>query len=103
MTLKDNTPQLPLGQLLITPGAQQALIAVEGEATYLNVLMQLLGKHATHDWGVVCREDSRTNDWAVTSGARVISAYLLQDNTTKLWVITEADRSVTTVLLPEEY
>lgn len=83
-----------LGQLLITPGANDAMIG-EDRLTYI-------ARHARGDWGVVGKDDWRANDRALEEGSRLLSAYLLRDGT-KIWVITESDRSATTILLPDEY
>jgi len=72
---------------------------------------QLLGRHVRGDWGDVCPEDAQANEEALQEGARVLSAYVLSSPVgesetlapAKVWLITEADRSVTTILLPEEY
>jgi hypothetical protein len=64
-------------------------------------LMRCLERHANQDWGDLCAEDRRTNDNAVKHGGRVLSSYELRGD--KLWIITEADRSVTTLLTPDEY
>jgi len=73
-------------------------------------LLMYLSRHATGDWGVVAAEDRDANNWAVRDGYRILSAYPLDarklcagygPNT--IWVITEADRSLTTFLLPEDY
>jgi hypothetical protein len=61
----------------------------------------LLGRHVRGDWGDLDDEDKQRNDEALTLGSRIFSAYLVEG--VKFWVITEADRSVTTILLPEEY
>lgn len=66
-------------------------------------LLTYLSRHARGDWGVVGKDDARANDWALSDGTRLLSAYLLRDGTTRIWIITEADRSATTVLLPSEY
>ena len=87
----------PLGQLVATPGA------IEAMAPYENMALRLVGRHVTGDWGDLCDEDKATNDRAILDGSRVFSAYLLPDGETKIWVITEADRSATTLLLPSEY
>lgn len=90
------------GQIVATRGAHNA-----ASPEYLS---QCLRRHLTGDWGCVCAEDKATNDEAVKEGCRVLSAYPLDptkackgwgENT--LWIITEADRSVTTFLLPDEY
>lgn len=83
-----------LGQLLATPGV---LEAAEGDD-----LMAYLSRHARGDWGIVGDADKRANDRALVEGTRLLSAYLLRDGT-KIWVITECDRSATTILLPDEY
>lgn len=61
-----------------------------------------LARHAAGDWGDLCGEDRAANDRAVAVGARILSAYHTPEGV-KLWIITEADRSATTILLPEEY
>jgi len=87
----------PLGQLVATPGA------IEAMAPYENMALRLVGRHVTGDWGDMVDEDKASNDRALLDGSRVFSAYLLPDGETKIWVITEADRSATTLLLPSEY
>ena len=86
----------PLGQIVATPGA---LAAFERNGQQP---IEFLHRHAAGDWGEVCEEDKRANDHAVENGARILSAYTLTDGT-KVWVITEADRASTAMLLPEEY
>jgi hypothetical protein len=61
-----------------------------------------LVRHALGDWGDLCDEDRQSNSEALADDLRILSAYRLSDGT-KIWIITEADRSGTTVLLPEEY
>ena len=85
-----------VGQVVGTPGALQAL----EEAGQHPV--ELLARHVTGDWGDLCDEDKAENELSVEQGFRVLSAYQLQTGV-KVWVITEADRSATTFLLPEEY
>jgi hypothetical protein len=63
--------------------------------------MQLFDRHRRGDWGEVNTGDWAANDRAVADGDRILSAYLLKDQT-KVWIITEPDRSVTTILLPDE-
>lgn len=83
-----------LGQTVITPGALQAL-------SHQDVLVALT-RHASADWGDVCEEDRQSNEQALQQGARLLSACHSTCGV-KFWIITEWDRSVTTVLLPEEY
>jgi len=63
---------------------------------------EFLARHVSGNWGDVCAEDKRLNDEAVREGSRILSAYRTTAGV-KLWIITEADRSATTILLPEEY
>jgi hypothetical protein len=95
-------PKFDLGQIVSTPGALESC-----SPEHLTVC---LARHASGDWGVVCAEDAASNDEALKEGLRVLSAYPIDpakpskgwgENT--LWIITEADRSVTTFLLPSEY
>ncbi len=90
-----------LGQVLATPGALEAL-----ERTNSNGL-EYLRKHVSGNWGIVCEGDKQANEEALKTGARLLSAYFLPDET-RLWIITEAAddagrRAATTLLLPEEY
>lgn len=85
-----------LGQTLSTPGAVDALR--EANMTGL----ELLARHVTGDWGDLTDEDKAENELSVREDFRIFSAYVLPTGV-KVWVITEADRSATTFLLPEEY
>jgi hypothetical protein len=64
-------------------------------------LITCLTRHHEGDWGDVCAEDKAANDYSVEHGERVLSSYMLLD--TKIWIITEWDRSYTTILFPDEY
>lgn len=86
---------LPLGQVLATPGALAALSPWD--------MTRALWRHRRHDWGEVCPDDAEENRLSVERGFRVLSVYRSAAGGEKFWVITEADRSATTVLLPEEY
>lgn len=88
--------RFPLGQIVATPGALQAL-AASGETPE-----PLLLRHVTGDWGDVCQEDREANETALVHGKRLLSSYRTAKRE-KIWVITEADRSATTLLLPDEY
>ena len=85
-----------LGQIVMTPGAASAFAAT-GERPF-----PLLARHQQRDWGEVSPEDATENDFSVAHGFRVLSAYVLRDGT-RIWILTEADRSATTILLPDEY
>lgn len=98
-TLDSCVPTLPrrrfeVGRVYATPGALDHLDMVQ--------LTAALNRHEHGDWGDVCEEDRQTNDLAMKQGYRIVSSYTANDGT-KFWVITEADRSTTTVLLPNEY
>ena len=91
-----------LGQVVSTPGA---LNVCSGD-----YLSECLARHASGDWGCVCADDAAENELSLKEGFRVLSSYPIDpakpckgwgENT--LWIITEADRSVTTFLLPSEY
>jgi hypothetical protein len=87
----------PLGQVVTTLGALDAL---ETEGIQPAVL---LGRHEMGDWGDVEKADWKANDDAVKTGGRLLSAYTLPQTQTNIWIITESDRSATTLLLPNEY
>jgi hypothetical protein len=87
---------LELGQVVATPGALKAL-EESGEQP-----CDLLRRHASGDWGDLSLEDRQENEYSLIHGFRLLSAYTLRTGV-KLWVITEADRSATTVLMPDEY
>nr|WP_314353024.1 type I restriction endonuclease subunit M [Comamonas thiooxydans] len=110
MTLMSNVPRFALGQLVATPGALELL-----DQTGFSALA-LVSRHVHGDWGDCCDEDKATNEAAVRQRIRVMSVYRLVDaeallqtpldkrsGLPTLWIITEADRSVTTLLLPSEY
>lgn len=85
----------PLGQVVATPGALAALTEAGVEP------WELLQRHQSADFGDVDAHDRRENARAIEQGYRILSAYTVAG--TRLWVITEADRSSTCLLLPEEY
>jgi hypothetical protein len=88
--------KFPLGRLLLTPGAIEALER-SGESP-----LPFLAHHAAGDWGDVGTGDWQLNDESVAEGTRILSAYKTT-TAEKIWIITEADRSATTILLPDEY
>ena len=85
-----------LGRTLITPGAEEALQIAGQTAT------EFLRRHMSGDWGELSDEDVRENEFSLKEGLRLLSAYQTGKGQ-KLWIITEADRSATTILLPSEY
>lgn len=94
MQRKGMIPQLRLGRVVATRGILDVVAISE--------LLAALQRHQQCDWGEVPESDWAANDRALTRRERIISAYRA-DNQTKFWIITEADRSATTLLLPEEY
>jgi len=88
--------RFPPGRIVATPGA---LVALEEAGESPGIFLK---RHLTGDWGEVVDHDRRENELSVVQGFRLLSAYTLS-NGTKLWIITEADRSATTLLLPSEY
>lgn len=89
------TPLFELGQLVATRGAADLMLEREIAPG------SLLARHVTGDWGDMDASDKHANETALKQGFRIFSAYVIGED--KFWVITEADRSVTTILLPEEY
>lgn len=89
-------PRFPLGRLVATPGALAAMTEAGQNP------VGLLRRHQSGDWGEVCPDDAAENELSVAEGFRVMSVYTLTSGV-KVWVITEADRSATTILLPDEY
>jgi hypothetical protein len=85
-----------LGQMVMTPGADRAMREAR------QVPPEFLLRHKNGDWGDLPEEDIRENAWSLENGARLLSAYRTRTDE-KLWVITEWDRTATTLLLPEEY
>ncbi|RYD61937.1 MAG: hypothetical protein EOP84_35125 [Verrucomicrobiaceae bacterium] len=87
-------PRFPLGQVVATANAARVLPREE--------ILAALNRHMCADWGDVGKDDWRANDQDLVAGGRLLSVYRTTAGT-KFWIITEADRSVTTVLLPEDY
>lgn len=85
-----------LGTIVATPAA---LAAIRETAVLPS---SLLDRHASGDWGDVSVEDAAENEYSVTRELRILSSYALPDKT-EVWILTEGDRSATTILLPEEY
>jgi hypothetical protein len=87
-------PKFSLGQIVATP---HVLAAVQSEE-----ILNALSRHARGDWGDVSADDKAANDWALLSGGRLHSVYHDRKGV-KFWILTEADRNTTTVLLPDDY
>ena len=87
--------RFPLGSIAATPGVELTLAPAD--------IAQALARHATGDWGELCPEDRQANDDALETGGRLLSVYRARGSGERFYVITEADRSATTLLLPDEY
>lgn len=83
-----------LGRIVATPHVLEEVSKED--------IAQALRRHAAGDWGDLCPEDRLENELSLQAGLRLLSAYHTTSGT-KFWIITEADRSVTTILLPEDY
>jgi hypothetical protein len=88
--------RFPLGRVVATPGALSALEKAEQAPN------EFLDRHVNGDWGEVSEVDKEENEVSVEQGFRILSAYTTSAGDT-IWILTEADRSATTILLPEEY
>ncbi len=89
-------PAFELGQIVATPGASIALQKAGQEPG------EFLRRHVNREWGYLTPEDRKQNDYSLEHGFRLLSSYRTNAGD-KLWIITESDRSVTTLLLPEDY
>lgn len=94
--LNETAILFPLGNVYLTVGAKEAL----EESNQLS--NEFLARHQKGDWGDVCEDDKRENELSIREAFRILSAYKTARDV-KLWVITEADRNSTTILLPTEY
>ncbi len=93
--MKTLGPKFHPGKIVATPAALEAMDA------HGLVAGTLLVRHLKGDWGDICAEDRRENELSLQEGFRLMSVY--KQHGTVIWVITEADRSVTTFLMPEDY
>jgi len=91
-----NVPLFASGRLVATPGALALLEEAKRSPS------EFLSRHLRGDWGELCQEDKSENELSLKHGFRLLSSYPVTETAT-LWIITEADRSVTTLLLPSEY
>lgn len=94
ITIKRIVARFNVGRVDVTPGAD--------DQVHEDDLFDFFVRHTAGDWGEVDDEDRQANDEALVNGRRLLSAYTDRYGV-RLWIITEADRSATTLLLPEEY
>jgi hypothetical protein len=92
--MNETNAKFSLGNLFITPAAQEAVSSEE--------VLKAISRHVKGDWGDVCPDDAKENEFSLGKDLRLFSVYHTTQGT-KFWIITEADRSVTTVLLPSDY
>ncbi len=92
--LNNPNSKFPLGTVVATPEALRQITRPE--------IMDALKRHHARDWGILCDADKKANEEGLKYGARLLSKYESQSGVT-FWIITEADRSATSILLPEEY
>ena len=90
-----------LGRVVVTRGIDERM--KDDSDFYVFVLCTLYGRYAKCDWGDTCEEDKITDDTALQNGERILAIYIYPKTKEKIWIITEWDRSVTTILFPEEY
>ena len=88
-----------LGSIVCTKGVFDL---ISRDPMFAKFIRASLSRHSIGDWGDLCKEDERANELALIEGSRILSAYNLVGQP-KVWIITEADRSVTTILFPSEY
>lgn len=93
--MKTLNAKFPPGKIVMTRGALDKLEE--------NYAVGALARHLMGDWGTVDNDDWNANDTALKDGGRLLSVFPLPNDPADFWIITEADRSVTTLLLPEEY
>jgi len=96
---KSNVLLFELGRLVATRGVSDYM---EGDDGFVEFVKKSISRHSQGDWGDLCDEDKEENQLSLRSGFRLFSAYE-QGSLPKIWIITESDRSVTTMLFPSEY
>jgi len=99
MTNEGVATRFTLGQLVFTRGINDKVAA---DVQFARFVTESLRRHAKGDWGDLCQEDRKENELSLKKGFRLLSAYE-RNGLPKIWIITEADRSATTVLFPDEY
>lgn len=96
----ENKPKFELGRIYVTAGINSLL---NEDLYFVRFLQQSLDKYMQCDWGDTCEEDKASNDEALKSGGRILAVYIYEKTNTTIWIITEWDRSVTTILFPDKY
>lgn len=96
----DEMPKFEIGQLVATRGIADRM---SSDKEFAEFVLASLKRYTRCDWGDTCEEDKRENDYALKNGERLLAVYVSQKSDATIWIITEWDRSATTILLPEEY
>lgn len=94
------TTKFDLGRLVITNGISDKMA---DDVNFVAFIHTSLNRYVACDWGDVCDEDKQTNDSAIIDGERILAVYIYPKDGTKVWIITEWNRSATTILFPSEY
>ncbi|NBH27207.1 hypothetical protein D3Z60_15710 [Lachnospiraceae bacterium] len=94
------TPKFELGRLVLTRGVDTR---IKEDSLFKNFVQVSLEKYCQCDWGDTCDEDKQTADESLKDGERILAVYEHKESSTKIWIITEWDRSVTTILFSDEY
>lgn len=93
-------PQFELGKVVVTVGVDTLM---KNDIYFQRFVRMSLGKYTQCDWGDTCAEDKTSNNEALKDGKRIFAVYIYKKTNTKIWIITEWDRSITTILFPHEY
>jgi len=91
-------PSFPIGKIYLTRGVNDKIAE---DVAFAAFVLKSIQRHCTKDWGDLTYDDKQANNNALLEGTRILSAYTIGIH--KIWIITEADRSITTILFPEEY
>jgi hypothetical protein len=102
MYREESVTKFSLGKIYSSAGVNEMMIC---DPSFMQFVNRSLARHAEGDWGDLCEEDKKENELSLREGFRLLSAYKSASggDEHKIWIITEADRSITTVLFPEEY
>ena len=99
MLTKLQGKKFQLGKLVLTSGVNDR---IADDLYFSKYVLRCIGRHSVGDWGDMCADDRRENEYSIDNDLRLFSAYD-DGKQPKIWIITEADRSSTTVLFPDEY
>lgn len=94
------TPKFELGRLVLTIGVDTKM---KEDSSFRTFVQFSLDRYGQCDWGDTCDEDKQTADESLRDDERILAVYEHKESNTKIWIITEWDRSVTTILFPYEY